>query len=435
MQNICFKSRVSRYKDFDLVRRRSTLKDFLRFRTEKFFALSYVKWAYEKPLFNRQKKSVSFFRFEDERKDCGRIRIRKSCYIFVCKRTVFRLCVVPRSLLRACFRKAKRACGVAVFRGCKRRVFARLAHAFVCDCSRNFAYRVVCDFFKIRKNVPLWSVALCALVGMIPYVVCGCLLCGDYLKFGLCALFAVAGTFCFGICAYAVFVRSVLHKATVDELICGGITLAVTGYALCGVGGLGFYAYGAVLAFCLLFCSVCFKPQTTLFAGILFGVGASLAKWDMTYLAAAVALATASVAFSPFTKWSSALAIVAIEGIEWLLNAYSGAGWQSLVTCAVGVVCALCVPSSFTTKIKGLAKGDNRRAYTGVVNRRGRELASRLSSASDVFTICRKTSKNLPKNLRSVPRTNLQRTSQRIFADDAETEKFAFPHWVRTRRT
>lgn len=157
-------------------------------------------------------------------------------------------------------------------------------------------------FFKIRKNVPLWSVALCALVGMIPYVVCGCLLCGDYLKFGLCALFAVAGTFCFGICAYAVFVRSVLHKATVDELICGGITLAVTGYALCGVGGLGFYAYGAVLAFCLLFCSVCFKPQTTLFAGILFGVGASLAKWDMTYLAAAVALATASVAFSPFTK-------------------------------------------------------------------------------------------------------------------------------------
>lgn len=249
-------------------------------------------------------------------------------------------------------------------------------------------------FFKIRKNVPLWSVALCALVGMIPYVVCGCLLCGDYLKFGLCALFAVAGTFCFGICAYAVFVRSVLHKATVDELICGGITLAVTGYALCGVGGLGFYAYGAVLAFCLLFCSVCFKPQTTLFAGILFGVGASLAKWDMTYLAAAVALATASVAFSPFTKWSSALAIVAIEGIEWLLNAYSGAGWQSLVTCAVGVVCALCVPSSFTTKIKGLAKGDNRRAYTGVVNRRGRELASRLSSASDVFYDM---SKNLEK--------------------------------------
>ena len=284
-------------------------------------------------------------------------------------------------------------------------------------------------FFKIRKNVPLWSVALCALVGMIPYVVCGCLLCGDYLKFGLCALFAVAGTFCFGICAYAVFVRSVLHKATVDELICGGITLAVTGYALCGVGGLGFYAYGAVLAFCLLFCSVCFKPQTTLFAGILFGVGASFAKWDMTYLAAAVALATASVAFSPFTKWSSALAIVAIEGIEWLLNAYSGAGWQSLVTCAVGVVCALCVPSSFTTKIKGLAKGDNRRAYTGVVNRPD------CPPLPTCFTICRKTSKNLPKTLRSVPRTNLQRTSQRIFADDAGTEKFAFPHWVRTRRT
>lgn len=249
-------------------------------------------------------------------------------------------------------------------------------------------------FYKIRKNVPLWAVALCALLGMSPYVACGCVFEGDYFRLGLCALFVVAGTFCFGICAYAVFVRSVLHKATVDELICAGITLAVTGYALCGVGGFGFYAYGGVLAFSVLVCAVCFKAQTTLFVGILFGVGASIAKSDLTYLGASVALATAAVAFSPFTKWSSALAVLAVEGIEWLLNAYAGAGWQSLVMCGVGVICALLIPSSVTTKIKGLAKGDNRRAYTGIVNRRGRELASRLASASDVFYDM---SKNLEK--------------------------------------
>lgn len=269
-------------------------------------------------------------------------------------------------------------------------------------------------FYKFRKNVPLWSIALCALVGMIPYVACGCVFDGDYLRFGLSALFAVVMTFCFGICAYAAFVRSILHKATVDELICGGITLAVTGYALSGVGGYGFYAYGAALSFCVLFCSVCFKPQTTLFVGILLGVGMSVARWDMTYLGAAVALATAAVAFSPFTKWSSALAILAIEGIEWLLDAYSGAGWQSLAMCAVGVVCALCVPSSVTTKIKGLAKGDNRRAYTGVVNRRGRELAARLSSASDVFY-------DMSKNLEQVAQNSSECSPDKLAKEVAKS--------------
>lgn len=249
-------------------------------------------------------------------------------------------------------------------------------------------------FYKFRKNVPLWVIALCSIVGIVPYVVCGCVFEGDYFKFGLCAMFALVMTFCFGICAYAVFVRSILHKATIDELICGGISLAATGYALSGVGAYGFYAYGIVLSFLVLFSSVCFKSQTTLFVGILLGVGMSVAIGDMTYLGASVAIATAAVAFSPFTKWSSALAIVAVEGVEWLLRAYGGAGWQSLATCAVGVVCALCIPSSVTTKIKGLARGDNRRAFTGVVNRRGRELASRLASASDVFYDM---SKNLEK--------------------------------------
>ncbi len=267
-------------------------------------------------------------------------------------------------------------------------------------------------FFKLRKNVPLWAVALCALLGLVPFAVCGCVFDKQYFKMALCALFAVSGTFCFGICAYAVFVRSLLHKATVDELICGGITLSVIGYALSFVGGFGFYAYGVALAFGVLFCSVCFQSRITLFVGILLGVGASVARWDLTYLGAAVALATACVAFCPFTKWSSSLAMLAVEGIEWLLNAYSGAGWQALVTCAVGVVCALCIPSSVTTKIKGLAKGDNRRAYASIVNRRGRELAARLSSTSEVFY-------DMSKNLEQLAEGSSQCSADKLAKDVA----------------
>ena len=80
-------------------------------------------------------------------------------------------------------------------------------------------------FFKLRRNVPLWTVALSAAVGMIPYAVCGCVFSQAYLTVGINLLVAVVLTFCCGITSYAVFVRGYMHRATVDELICSGVEI------------------------------------------------------------------------------------------------------------------------------------------------------------------------------------------------------------------
>lgn len=249
-------------------------------------------------------------------------------------------------------------------------------------------------FFKLKKNVPLWSVAIVALVGMIPYAVCSCLFEKDYLFVGISLIVTAVFTFCQGISAYAVFVRGAFHKATIDEKICSAVVLCATGYALAGVGGYGFYAYHAVLAFGILACSMCFKPSVTLLYGVLMGLGATIKFGGAEWMGVAVATAAVAVAFSPFTKWSSALAMLAIEGIWWLLSVYSGAGWQSLITVAVGIIACLCIPKSAIAKVKSRTASDNRHAYAGVVNRRSREIAFRLSSASDVFYDM---SKNLEK--------------------------------------
>lgn len=262
-------------------------------------------------------------------------------------------------------------------------------------------------FFKLRRNVPLWSVALCALAGMIPYIVCGCLFDKNYLLVGISVLIGIVFSFCQGISAYAIFVRGVLHKATVDELICGAVCLCAFGYALAGAGTYGFYAYHIVLAFGVLLCSICFKPSATLLFGVLSGLGASLKFGNIAWLGSAVALAAIAVAFSPFTKWSSALAMIAVEGIEWLLNVYSGAGWQSLITVALGAIGCLCIPKSALAKIKSFTSADNRHAYAGVVNRRGREIAFRLSSASDVFY-------DMSKNLEKIAKSNCDCSSEKL---------------------
>lgn len=269
-------------------------------------------------------------------------------------------------------------------------------------------------FFKLKRNVPLFAVALCALFGASPYAVCLCLFDAQYLLVALSLLFVLIFTFCMGICSYAIFVRGVLHKTTVEEQMCLGISLCVFGYALAGVGGYGFYAVNAILAFLVLLSSMCFKAHITFFVAILLGIGTSIYNGDLSYLASFTALATGAIAFSPFTKWSSALCMVAIEGIEWLLSAYQGAGWQALCMCSVGIVIVLLLPSSLIAKIKGLSAGDNRRAYTALVNRRGRQLGVRLSSASDVFY-------DMSKNLGKIAKESSNYSAQRLAGDVAKS--------------
>lgn len=268
-------------------------------------------------------------------------------------------------------------------------------------------------FFKLRRNVPMWAVAVCAVIGMIPYIVCGCVFDSAYFTVAVSALITLVMTFCCSITAYAVFVRGYMHRATVDEHICAGLLAVLAGYALSGVRVYDFSLLYTVSAFAILFSSICFKSQTTLFIALLLGVGGSLESGNLGVLASLAMIGGAAVALSPFTKWASALAIIAIAAISWLLGAYLGAGWQTMVMTAVGVIACLCIPKSALTRIKGLSKGDDSKAYTGVVNRRGRELASRLYSASDVFY-------DLSENLQTLAGADSAYTAERLAHDIAQ---------------
>ena len=107
-------------------------------------------------------------------------------------------------------------------------------------------------FFKLKRNVPLWAVALSAIIGMIPYAICTCVFYNAYFSVAVCIVIALVMTFCCGVTAYAVFVRGYLHKATIDELICSGLLTVVVGYALNGVTVYKFGLLFTVLGFIVL---------------------------------------------------------------------------------------------------------------------------------------------------------------------------------------
>ena len=240
-------------------------------------------------------------------------------------------------------------------------------------------------FFKLKRNVPVWAVAIAALIGMTPYAVCGVLFGGDWMLVALSVVVAVAVVFCSSIVCYAVFVRRVMGTATLDELACGGFLVIVLGYALCGVNVYGFGLLPLAIAFFAVILSACLKAGAALISAILVGVGAAIRLGSIDMIGWAAIIGGVAVAFSPFSRVPSALAVVLVEAVFWLFHAYSGAGWQSLVMTGAGALLSLVVPRSFVKKVSGIFLKDQKRAYSGIVNRRGRDLANRLYHTSDVF--------------------------------------------------
>lgn len=240
-------------------------------------------------------------------------------------------------------------------------------------------------YFKLKRNVPLWAVALAAAIGSTPYVAVNAAIYGAYLHVAVALLIAVVAVFVAGIACYAVLVRGFSRYMSVEECIAGGVAVAAFGYALSGADFWGFKLIFIAAGALILLSSQCFKAQITLFLALLLGFGCALDMRDLACLAGLAVLGVAAVTFSPFTKWSSALGMLAAQGAMWLAGAYAGAGWRALVMTAVGVVVCLCLPRRVIARIKTMTDADNRASFTGIVNRQARNMAGRLYSAGEVF--------------------------------------------------
>lgn len=240
-------------------------------------------------------------------------------------------------------------------------------------------------FYKLKRNVPVWAVALCALVSSVPYAVCTALFTGGIFTVVLSLVIVAVFSFCCSIAGYAILIRRINCHFTLDEQICGGIFLAVFAYALSSIHIENFYIYFTVLAFIVLLCSDCLSPACTVFTAVLFGAGASIGFGDLTPLGSAVVWAVAAVTVSSFTRFASGAALMAADALLWLLSGYSGSGWQTLVMAGLGVALYFAVPRGARMKLRKMSGGRGEAAFSGIVNKNRKEISSRLYSVSDVF--------------------------------------------------
>ncbi len=240
-------------------------------------------------------------------------------------------------------------------------------------------------FFKLKKNVEVYFVALTALLSMVPYAVVSALRMGAVAEIAVFLVVGLVFSFCSAIVAYAVIFRKISARFTLEEQICAGIMLAVAAYATAGAGGDGFYMYFIAAGFLVLLSSDCFAPSATLMCAVLLGAGAALGFDSLTLLGAAAVWGGLAVALSPFTRFASACGIIAAEAVMWLTGAHVAAGWQSLILLIGGCVIYLCVPARGREIFKRVSLRKNKNAVNSIVNRNRGELAGKLYAVSDVF--------------------------------------------------
>lgn len=240
-------------------------------------------------------------------------------------------------------------------------------------------------YFKLKKNVPLFVLSIVAFLGAAPYLVTHAVYLGEYALMLVSGGIVLIGSFVLGVSAYAVLIRGFLHTVAVDELIAISLFVVAFAYAIAGVTVYDFNLYFLALAFFLIVSSQCFKSSVTLVFALLMGLGCSLCRYGLSALAASVLLAGAASLFSPFTKYASALATLATQSVMCVLFAHTLASWQTIVMTATGLFAAVIIKRSVFEKLSDAMRTDAKHSFSGVVNRRGRELAKRLNFASDVF--------------------------------------------------
>lgn len=240
-------------------------------------------------------------------------------------------------------------------------------------------------FFRMRKNVPLVLTSLVALVGMIPYAVCTVVFGGDYVPVIISLIIVAVFSFCAQILCYAVLLRGINTRFTLDEMICGGIAAVVASFAFMSVDIEGFSPFYLIAPFIIMFFAVCRKPVAAFVVSVLLGLGASFAGGDISIVAVTILWGTAAVMLSNFTRFASGAGILAVEAALWLLTEYAGSGWRPLVLMGVGIIAFWLIPKGGIARMSRGAKNQSSASLNGIVNRNRGEMSSRLYSVSEVF--------------------------------------------------
>ena len=238
-------------------------------------------------------------------------------------------------------------------------------------------------YTRFKKNVPTWSVLVCALICALAEGLTTLLINGGGLRFALTIVLTVIFALCCTNVCYAVLIRGVKCRFTLDEHICLGITSVAFAYACQGVAVYNFNLFFLVLPFIILALSASDKHGKVLIAGLLLGFGATLKALDFSLLGIGVVLAFLGWSLLVFHRFFSVIAMTLAVVMFWLLG-IGNIGYESAILTFVGGMAYGLLPKEIRSHFLRPSK-EKTDSLCAMVNRDRSNLSTRLLSVSDVF--------------------------------------------------
>lgn len=240
--------------------------------------------------------------------------------------------------------------------------------------------------YKASKTVTLITLAVCTLIGSIPYIAISCVNSAAYFEIFFTALLAVVFALVCEIGCYALVLRGLNYHLSADERICLAVMLAALSFGVYRLPLGGFNIFYILAAFASMFFIMNFSKDVALIVGIAMGAGAYLGGGNIG-VASLVALWTAlALPFRGLTKFSVAAAIAVVNTLIELYVDGLSFDYLELIAVLTGLILYLIIPKKIAEAAAQSMGGLSQKAASrNIVNQNRKEMSVKLGCVSSVF--------------------------------------------------
>lgn len=242
--------------------------------------------------------------------------------------------------------------------------------------------------FKLKRPLGLVAINLYALLAQAPYIVLNVVSAGDLLDVALTVLLSQLFVYCCTIVVYAVKIRGLKYRFSLDEVVSTEVVAVVFAIAVACLELFGWKPFYGVAAFVILLAAGSFPAGVALAAAALFGLGHAFVFGSVAMCAVLSVWAVVAVSLRTKRMIFSAFGMIAADLLcAYYFRVYTDYSYLNLLSLCLGVGLALFLPKTFKQWLTGVAAafGETYSSRT-LVNRSRGDVAARLDSLSRVFS-------------------------------------------------
>jgi len=246
----------------------------------------------------------------------------------------------------------------------------------------------VCYFacYRLSRPVTLAILAICTLLSQTPFIVIECLNTKAYAAVAINAGLALLFGFASEMGCYAVLIRGLNYRLSIDERVALGIMLLGLSVGVYSVPIYGFNFYYAFSALLTLFLAVGFSSDVALTAALICGAGAYLASGNLAIAAETALACAAALPFKQLSRFASAAGILIIYTMLALYYLKDGFDYLKLISVLLGLIIYLVMPKRVTETLAAKMGGlSHRVASRYIVNQNRTEMSIKLKNMAEIF--------------------------------------------------